>query len=87
MKNTIVGIVIGVIAIGFVFLIFDARESMIKDKVSSVGGELVSCETRIVNHPFGFVPKGAQVYQFKYMLRGQAREGFVKFSLSTDWRM
>ena len=87
MEKIIAGIVIGVIVIGFACLVFKAQESQIKDKVSSLGGEFISCEQRIVNHPFGFVFKGEQAYQFNYRLHGSVKEGFVKFSLFTDWRL
>lgn len=87
MEKIIAGIVIGVIVIGFICLVFKAQESQIKDKVASIGGEFVACEPRIINHPFGVVFKGEQAYQFTYRLRGQVKEGFVKFSIFTDWRL
>ena len=80
-------IAFGIVFIAFLVLVFKAQESQIKDKVTSIGGEFISCERRIGNHPFGFVFKGEQAYQFTYKLHGQIKEGFVKFSLFTDWRL
>ena len=80
-------IAFGIIVIAFIALVFKSQESQIKDKVASIGGEFLSCESRIVNHPFGFVFRGEQAYQFTYRLHGQVKEGFVKFSLFTDWRL
>lgn len=87
MEKVIGGIVIGIIVIGVMCLIFKSQESLIKDKVVSIGGEFVSCEPRIIDHPFGVVFRGEQAYQFTYKLHGQAKEGFVKFSIFTDWRL
>lgn len=87
MEKIIGVIAIGVIVIVFACLMFKEHESQIKDKVTSIGGEFVSCEMRVINHPFTFIFKGEQAYQFTYILHGQAKEGFVKFSFFTDWRL
>ena len=41
MEKVIGGIVIGIIVIGVMCLIFKTQESLIKDKVVSIGGEFV----------------------------------------------
>lgn len=83
----IIAIAFGIAIIATIVMITKAQENQIRAKVASIGGELISFEPRIVNHPFFLVWKGEQAYQFTYSINGQVKEGFVKFSLFTDWRL
>lgn len=62
------------------------QEKEIKDKVESIGGKLIMCEMRLVDHPF-FKLNQEQAYYFEYMQNGVKKIGYVKFGLFDEWRL
>lgn len=63
------------------------QERKIKEKVESMGGEIVNIEYRkFFAGPFVIINRISSVYRFEYRKDNQIKEGWVKFNLfSSDW--
>lgn len=88
--------VIIIVAIPIVILIHimltKRREYLIREKVESMGGTVISIERRNFFTglgPFMIVGRGRSVYRFRYSVNKHEEEGWVRFGglLGPDWRL
>lgn len=83
-------IVFAVIAVCFYFIQKSNHESKIHEHIESIGGKVVSIESRTFSTgPFVLVGKGRTVYRIEYQVGSQIREGWVRFGglFGPDWRL
>lgn len=87
-------IIIAFVMLGIVIYALQSsgHERRIRDKISSLGGEVISFERRNIFTglgPFMVVGKGRSVYKIDYRIGGDAKEGWVRFGglFGPDWRL
>ncbi|MDR5659624.1 hypothetical protein RH915_08965 [Serpentinicella sp. ANB-PHB4] len=78
--------------LGLIPIIGYLRKEKIREKIASLGGEVISIERRNIFTgigPFKIVGKGRVVYRIEYRLNGSTEEGWVRFGglLGPDWRL
>jgi len=83
-------ILVIIIAIGFYLFRINGHDQAIREKVNSLGGNVINIERRTFRTgPFILPGKGKIVYRVEYRLDGIVKEGWVKFGglLGPDWRL
>lgn len=68
------------------------REKLIRERISSMGGTVISIERRNFFTglgPFMIVGKGKSVYRIRYLVNNTEKEGWVRFGglFGPDWRL
>lgn len=67
-----------------------SHKRRITEKISSIGGEIISIERKIFSTgPFSRVRRGRTVYRIEYKKENEVKEGWVKFGdlYGPEWRL
>jgi len=73
----------------WLFLSYKDHLKLIKQKISNIGGEVISINRKILHAgPFVAVMRTTAVYEFKYLLKYEEKMGYVKFGVFTsEWEL